>query len=122
VKPTDKPFWQALLAGRQPQAKCDVRLAGTAVADGDHVLPPQHILGAGQFQHQHLVQRRQCQEVEAVETFDCRELCLLDAPLDHPPFPLDQLQLGQPQQIADMINAVGGALPGQLVILAQERR
>ncbi len=80
------------------------------------------ILRAGQFQHQGLVQRGQSQEVEAVQAFDRRELRLLDAPLDRPPFPLDQLQFGQAQQIADMIDAVGRALPGQLVILAQEGR
>ena len=62
------------------------------------------------------------QEVEAVEAFDRREPCLLDPPLDHPPFPLDQLQFGQAQQIAGMVDALGGALPGELVVLAQEGR
>jgi hypothetical protein len=90
--------------------------------DSDHVLPPQHILRAGQFQHQRLVQRRQRREVEAVEAFDRRELRLFDAPLDHPALPLEQLQFGQPKQIADMVDAVAGALPGQPVMLAQEGR
>src|SRR6516225_8698185 len=35
---------------------------------------------------------------------------------------LYQLQLGQPQQIAGIIGALGGALACQLVVLAQERR
>jgi hypothetical protein len=86
------------------------------------ILPPQHILRPGQFQHQRLVQRRQRQEVEAVEAFDRRKLRLLDATLDCPAFPFDQLQLGQPQQVADMIHAVAGALPRQLVMLTQEGR
>jgi len=62
------------------------------------------------------------QEVKAVQAFDRREPRLLDAPLDHPPLPFDQLQFGQPQQIADMVDGVGRALPRQLVILTQEGR
>jgi hypothetical protein len=50
------------------------------------------------------------------------EPCLLDPPFDHSTFPLDQLQFGQPQQIADMIDRIGRALPGQLVVLTQEAR
>ena len=46
----------------------------------------------------------------------------LDPTINHPPFPLDQLQFGQAQQKADMIKALGGALPSELVVLAQERR
>ena len=42
--------------------------------------------------------------------------------LDGPPFPLDHLQLGQTQQVAGMVDAFGGALTGQLVVLAQEGR
>ena len=58
------------------------------------------VLRAGQLQHQCLVERRQRQEVEAVEALDRREPRLLDPALDHAPFALDQLQFGQPQQIA----------------------
>ena len=97
-------------------------LAGAGVADRDDVLTTDDVLRAGEFQYQHLVERRQCQEVEAVEAFDRRELRFLDPPLDHPPLPLDQLQFGKPEQIADMIDALGGALPGELVVLAQEGR
>jgi hypothetical protein len=61
-------------------------------------------------------------EVEAVEAFDRREPRLLDAPLDRPALPLDQLQLSQTQQIANMIHRIGCALPGQLVVLTQEAR
>jgi hypothetical protein len=60
--------------------------------------------------------------VEAVEAFDGRELRLLDPSLDHPPLSLDQLQFGKAQQVTDMVDALGGALPGELVILAQEGR
>ena len=69
-----------------------------------------------------LVERRQCQEVEAVDTFDRREPRLLDSPLDHPQLALDQLEFGQAQQVAGMLDALGSSLPGELVILTQERR
>ena len=73
-------------------------------------------------QNQRLVERRDCGEVEAVEAFHCREACLFDAALDHPPFPLDQFEFGQAQQIAGMINALCGALLGEFVVFAQEGR
>src|SRR3982074_2324448 len=41
---------------------------------------------------------------------------------NHAPLAVDQLQFGQAQQEADVIEALGGALPGELVVLAQERR
>ena len=54
--------------------------------------------------------------------FTRREPCLPDAALDHPPFPVDQFEFGQAQQIAGMVDAFGGALLGKLVVFAQERR
>ena len=50
-------------------------------------------------------------------------MCVLPVPtLHHAPFAVDQLQFGQAQQKADMIEALGGALPSELVVLAQECR
>ena len=46
----------------------------------------------------------------------------LDAPLDHAALAVDQLELGESQQVADVIDAFRGALPGDLVVLAQEGR
>ena len=51
-----------------------------------------------------------------------REPRLLDPTLHYAPLAVDQLQFGQAQQKADMIEAFGGALPSELVVLAQERR
>ena len=48
-------------------------------------------------------------------------LCAAEG-VDHPPFAVDQFQFGQAQQKANMIEALGGALPSELVVLAQERR
>ena len=51
-----------------------------------------------------------------------REPRLFDPTLHHAPFALDQLQFGQAQQKADVIEALDCALPGELVVFAQERR
>src|SRR5664280_98372 len=113
---------QPLLAGRETEPDTNVGLAGAAVADRDDVLPAGHILRAGELQHEGLVERRNGGEVEAVQTLHGREPRLLDPTLDHPPFAVDQLQFGQAQQKANMIEALGGALPSELVVLSQARR
>ena len=62
---------------------------------------------------------QQCPRGEALRGW---ELGSLDAPLDHAPFALDQLQFAKPQEVLDMILVLCGALPGQLGILALEGR
>jgi hypothetical protein len=88
---------QALLAGSQSQPKSNVALPGAAVADRDHVLSASDVLAAGKLQHQGLVERGDRREIETIQALHRREPRLLDAALDHPPFPVDQLQLGQAQ-------------------------
>ena len=61
-------------------------------------------------------------KVEAVQALDCREARLADAPLDHPSLAIQQLQLGEAQQIGAMVDALGRTLSSQLVVLAQEGR
>src|ERR1700719_650391 len=113
---------QPLLAGCETEPETNVCLAGAVVADRDDVLPASHILRAGELQHEGLVERGNGREVEAVQTLPGWEPRLLDPSLHHAPFAVDQLQFGQAQQIAGMIEALGGALPSELVVLAQERR
>jgi hypothetical protein len=84
-----------------------------AVADRDRIVAASNVFAAGEFQDQCLVERRDRGEVETVEAFHRREPCLPDAALDHPPFPVDQFEFGQAQQIAGMVDALGGALLGQ---------
>jgi hypothetical protein len=91
-------------------------------SQSDDVLSAVDELAARQLHGQRLVERRDHHEVEAVEALGRRELRGLDAALDHPAFPLDQLEFAEPEQVLDMILALGGALPGQLGILALERR
>jgi hypothetical protein len=50
------------------------------------------------------------------------EVRLADPALHHPSFTLNQLQLGQTQEVAEMIGTFGRALPRQPVVLAQKGR
>jgi hypothetical protein len=61
-------------------------------------------------------------EVVAVEALYARETGRANAALDQALFPIDHLQLGQAEQIADVIDALGGALPSHLVVLAHKGR
>jgi hypothetical protein len=59
---------------------------------------------------------------KTVEALDRRKAGLLDPAFDGPPFPFDYLQLGQAQQVTGVIDAFGGALARQFVVLAKEGR
>ena len=95
-------------------------LASTAVADGDDVLTPVDVLAARQLHDQVLVHRRHGQEVEGVEALRCREAYSLDPAVHHAVMAVYQLKLCEPQQVARMVDALGGALAGHLAVLSQE--
>jgi hypothetical protein len=99
-----------------------VGLAGAAGPEGDDILTTIDVFAARQLPDQGLVERRDGFEVEAVEAFHGGEARRLDAPLDHAALPVDQLQLGQAQQISHVVDAFCGAEPGHLVVLAQDGR
>jgi hypothetical protein len=99
-----------------------VGLARAAVAERDHVLPPLDVIPAREVEHQDLVERGDGQEIEAVQAFDRGEARLADAALHHPPLALDQFQFGQAQEIADVVHALGRALPRHLVVLTDKGR
>ena len=113
---------EALLAGGQPEAEGCMGLASAARAEGDDVLAALDPFAAGQFEHLHLVQARDRLEVDAVEAFDGWELGRLDPPLDHPPLATGEFQLDQPGEKAGVIEPVGGALTGELLVFPQEGR
>ena len=113
---------EALLAGGQAEPEGCVGLAGAAGAEGDDVLSPLDPFATGQFQNLHLVQRRDRLEVEAVEAFDGRELRGLDPALDHPALAVDELLLHQAGEKADVVQAFGRALAGELLVFPQEGR
>ena len=83
-----------------------MRFAGAAVTKGDDVLATVDVLTAGELDHQGLVERRDGLEVEGVQALDHREPGRPDAAFDHATLAFDQLELGQSQQIAHVIDAV----------------
>ena len=95
-------------------------LAGAAVADGDDVLPALDVFRACQFHHQGLVQRRDGWEVEGVQALDRGESGGADPPFHHALVAVNELKLGQPEQVLGMVHTLGGALPGHLPVLSQE--
>jgi hypothetical protein len=44
----------------------------------------------------------------------------LDPAVDHPGLSIEKLELDQPGEVADMVHAFGRALPGYLLVLAQD--
>jgi hypothetical protein len=82
-----------------------VGLARAAVAERDHVLPPLDVVAPRQLEDQRLVERGDRQEVEAVEAFHRGEVRRADPALHHPRLALDQLRLGQAQEVAEMISS-----------------
>ena len=94
---------ESLLAGRQTDAEGDMGLAGAAVSERDDVLTTLDVFASCQLQDQHLVERGDGLEFEAVEAFDGGELGLPDPPLDHAALPVDQLQFGEADKITQMV-------------------
>ena len=80
------------------------------------------ILAAGEVEHELPVQAGDGVEVEALEALHRREPRGLDPAVDHPRLAVEQLQLDQPGEVADMIDVLGGAVAGELLVLAQHRR
>jgi hypothetical protein len=99
-----------------------VRLARAAVAERDDVFTRDDEFAARQLQHHRLVERRKRDEIESVERFDGGKLRRPDAPLHHPPLAVDQLKLGQAQQIARMIEPLFRRFLGDLVVFALKGR
>ena len=65
---------EALLAGGEAEGESDMRLADAARGRaGLRSRGARDVLAAGEIQHQHLVERRDRLEVEALELFDDRE-------------------------------------------------
>ena len=108
------------LAGGQAQPQGHVGLAGAAVADGDDVLPALDVFTACQFHHQGLVQRRDCREIEGVQTLHRGEPGGADPQLHHALVAVDELKLGEAQQVLGMIHTLGGALRGHLTVFPEK--
>jgi len=113
-------YRKTFLAGRQPEPEGNMGFSRAARPKGDDVLAPVDPVAVGQFQHLHLVELWDRLEVEAVQALGGRELRGLDTPLDHPPLTVDQFQLDQTRQELDMIQPLGDALAGEIVVFPQE--
>ena len=114
---------------RQTEAEGDMGFAGAAIAKCDDVFTTLDVFTTRQFQNHHLVERWHGFEVEADplpgracaaclrgEAFDGGELGHPDPPLDHAAFLINQLQFGQANKVTHMIDALGSALAGLLVV------
>src|SRR4051794_10191985 len=110
------------LAGSQAERQRDMRLSGSAVAQEQEIFFAREELASGQLQDQRFVEGWHGQELEAVQALDNGEPRLANAALDSATIAIEQLQLGQAQQIAWIIHLLGGALPCHLVVLTQDRR
>ena len=109
----------SLLACGETKRQRDVGLACSAVSEQQYVLAAREELAPRQFQHHRLVERRHGEEVEAIEAFGDGELRLPDASLGGAAFAVEQFKLGHAQQIAGIVEVLGGALPRHVIVLAQ---
>ena len=76
-----------------------MRLAGAGVADEEHVLAPLDVLTASQLAEQQLVDRGPGAKVEALQRLVGRQVRRLETSLGGLAFALQQLELGELQQV-----------------------
>ena len=112
----DKGNGETALTRGQAQSQRNVGLPGAAVAEHDDVVAGNDELAARQLQYQGLVEAGHGGEVEGIQALHRREAGIADTPLDQTALAVDQLQLGQTQQITGMIDALPGALAGHLLV------
>ena len=118
MKPTERPFWQA--ARPRPRAMW--------------VLPVPLLPSAMRFSRRSMYSQRASSRTSALLsegmtlksklsrllTTGKRAALMRRSTMRR--LAVDQLELGESQQVADVIDAFRGALPGDLVVLAQEGR
>jgi hypothetical protein len=95
-----------------------MRLSRAGITQSNNVVAGDEIFAARELERQRLVERRNGGEVERVETFHCRKMRGADAAFDHAPFAIDEFELGETQQEADMIETFMRGLRGDFFIFA----
>ena len=100
------------LAGGEAQAEGEMGFTGAAVADGDEVFVAVDEAASGKVHDQGFVQAGDGEEIEAVEGFGDGKTRGFDTALDEAAFAVNQFHFHQAQQVADVIDVLGGALLG----------
>jgi hypothetical protein len=75
-------------------------------------------LASRQFERERLIERGNGGEVERVEALHRRKLSCPDATLDHASFAIDELELDEAQEEADMIETLTGGFRGDFLVLS----
>ena len=104
------------------QGRGQVDFAGAGVADQQDVLLLVDVLAARELGDEHLVDRGPGGEVEGLERLDGREPSDLEPALGRSLLTFEQLELGELQQVGEVIGVVGGGLGGHLLALGADRR
>src|SRR5436190_2077514 len=97
-----------------------MRLAGSVIAKSDELVARNHIFAAREFENERLVERGYGGEIECIEALHRRKMRRPDAPFDHSSFPIDELEFGEPQKIAKMIEPFPRRFHGDLIVFTQE--
>ena len=87
-----------------------------------NVLALVDVLAARQFVDQHLVDRGPGGEVERVERLDGRKARRLQPPLGRPLLTVEQFEFEQLEEVAEMVDVVGGTPRRNLLALGRHRR
>ena len=99
-----------------------VGLSRSGVADHEDVLLLVDVLAAHELGDQHLVDRGPGGEVEGLERLDGRKARRFHPPFGGPLLAFEQFELGQAEQVGQVIGVVGGGLGGHLLALGRHRR
>jgi hypothetical protein len=97
---------ETALAGGEAESQTHMCLAGAGVAQSDDVLAGDNIFASCKFKRQRLIERWDGSEVECVKTLHGRKARGTNAALDHAPFTINEFELGEAQEEADMIKTL----------------
>jgi len=106
-------------AGGKGHGAAQMGLAGAGVADQEHVFLLGDVLAPHQLPDQGLVEGGLGLEIKGVQGLDHREGGLLDPPFGGSLFAVQELPLGQAQQVSRVITALFGADPGDGGVLPE---
>ncbi len=112
----------AILAGGKAKAERQVGFSGAGVADGNDIFSAVDEAAARKIHDQWFVEGGECEKVEGIEALGDGEMRGLDATFDETSFAIDQFHFDEAQQVANMVDTLTGALPGEALIFSQAGR